>query len=280
MRKVRRRNPGWDCLLVLASTVVPVTALPAGDANAFVLVSKTPRRLESSPANPTVTFKWNETTPSIKDKDKLFDGANNDLGDVEYMALMLQLAMDQWNEVHGSYLRLAFTRDPAVVADTEDQIHAITVSSKVGATAAAFAQFNYQVGGNETNTIGDCDIHLSESAVSARDMMTTLVHELGHCVGLGHNHTNYQSIMGYSRSGNSYKLSADDKAGVIWLYPDPAVSDEAPTELVACGVVHGGGSKTGMSAMIWAMLGLPVIVALVTGFWSRFWRQRSARGRT
>lgn len=244
-----------------------VTVFNAGRADAFVLLSKTPRRLESSPANPTVTFKWNESTPAIKDKENLFDGAHDDLGDVEYMALMLQLAMDQWNDVHGSYLRLAFERDPAVVADTEDRVHAITVSSKVGATAAAFAQFNYQVGGNETNTIGDCDIHLSESSVAARDMVTTLVHELGHCVGLGHNHTNYQSIMGYSRSGNSYKLSADDKAGVTWLYPDPAVSDEAPAELVACGVMSGLGNSPraggGFNAIVWLLLALPLVVAII-----------------
>ena len=279
------KNHGRRVLFLLASvwTGALFTALPARDAKAFVLVSKTPRRLDASPSSPTVTFKWNETTPSIKDKDKLFDGANKDLDDVEYMALMLQLAMDQWNDVHGSYLRLAFERDPTVVTDTEDRIHAISVSSKVGTTSAAFAQFNYQIDGNETNTIADCDIYLSDSSVSARNMVTTLVHELGHCIGLGHNHTNYQSIMGYSRSGNSYKPGADDKAGVSWLYPDPAVSDEAPAELVACGVVPGGSGENprGMNVVIWSMLALPLLVALATVITKGVFSSRaSARGRT
>lgn len=232
------------------------------DASAFVLISKTPRRLESTPASPTVTFKWNESSPTIEDKELLFDGANAGLDDVEYMAVLLQLAMDQWNEVHGSYLRLAFERDAAVTADTEDGTHAITVSPEVPSTAGAFARWNYQVGGNESNTIGDCDIYLSQDSVSATVMAQTLVHEIGHCIGLGHNHTNYDAIMGYARAGKSFRLGADDKAGAIWLYPDPAVSAEDPQELVACGVVSGGKHDHGRNALVsWMLMALPVFVA-------------------
>lgn len=262
----------------LAATLISSILTWAAPASAFVLLAKTPHRLASTPEAPTVTFVWDEQAPVIEKKEALFSNEKSGLDDVEYMALTLQLAMDQWNEVHGSYLRMALSRDSAAVADGEDGVHTITIDTSGSLTSAAFASPNFQVGGKESNTIGDCDIHVYNASTSARDLIYTLVHELGHCVGLGHNHSNYKSIMGYARQGqsNSYELGADDKSGAMWLYPDPAVIDESPTELVACGVVSGAGKndseKTGMNLMAGILLALPLIWVGLAG--------KSARGRT
>ena len=243
-------------------------------ANAFVLLSKTPHRLAATPEAPTVTFVWDELAPGIGEKSELFDGAQSELSDADYMALLLQLAMDQWNDVHGSFLKLELTRDPTITssgtASGEDALHTITLDPSVGTTAAAYATPNWQVGGNDSNVIGDCDVHISDRDTTALSLIRTLVHELGHCVGLGHNHSNYKAIMGYARDGDSYKLGADDQSGVIWLYPDPTVIDESPKDLIACGVVPGVGDfRTNPGLWAGVLLALPLL-----------WAGISARGRT
>jgi hypothetical protein len=224
--------------LVATTLFVVVSPGPRDDANAFVLLSKSPRRLGSTPESPEVTFHWNGSTPGLKEKGKLFNGEFSEIDDADYLEQLIQLAMDQWNNVHGSYLRLVLVRDESVSANAEDRIHSITVDDEVALTAGAFATPNWNVGDDTTNTIEDCDIHLKKGSTDVPYLLATLVHELGHCVGLGHNHTNYKSIMGYSRAGDSYRLGADDMAGVIWLYPDPKVDAGAPKDLVGCGVVN------------------------------------------
>jgi hypothetical protein len=254
----------WSTALVTALCIPGVDST----AQAFVLLSKSPRRLGSSPEAPEVTFHWNGSTPGLKEKAKLFNGEFSDIDDADYLEKLIQLSMDQWNNVHGSYLRLVLVRDDAVSANSDDRIHSITVDDEVALTAGAFATPNWHVDGNTSNTIEDCDIHLKKGSTEVTYLLATLVHELGHCVGLGHNHTNYKSIMGYSRSGESYKLGADDKAGVIWLYPDPAVDDGTPEELVGCGVVGAstkGGRPTGwpVAATMALLLAAPVALAAV-----------------
>lgn len=46
----------------------------------------------------------------------------------------------------------------------------------------------------------------------------TILHELGHCVGLGHTLVP-EAIMSYSLDKNSYSLDTDDEAGITRLYP-------------------------------------------------------------
>jgi len=111
-------------------------ATPSG---AFVLLAKNPHRLASTPEAPTVTFVWDEQAPSIEEKESLFSDEKSGLDDIEYMALTLQLAMDQWNDVHGSYLRMALSRDPSVTADGEDGVHTITLDTSCSPTSAAFS---------------------------------------------------------------------------------------------------------------------------------------------
>ena len=261
--------------LTLGTILLASTMVWTAPSSAFVLLDKIPHRLAATPEAPTVTFVWDELAPTIEKKEDLFNGDKSGLTDVEYMGSMLQLAMDQWNEVHGSYLKMAFSRDSTIVEDSEDEVHSITLNTSGSVTSAAFASPNFHIDGKDSNIISDCDIQIYDKSTDARDFISTLVHELGHCVGLGHNHTNYKSIMGYARVGQnpSYKLGADDKAGAIWLYPDPTAIDESPTELVACGVVQGAGnSGFGIKMTAGILLALPLLWAGLAGM--------SARGRT
>jgi len=75
------------------------------------------------------------------------------------------------------------------------------------------------------------DIHLDSDEVwinpadasgttSGIDLFTVLLHELGHALGLGHS-TNSQSVMFETYSGTHRTLSADDIAGIQYLYGPP-----------------------------------------------------------
>jgi hypothetical protein len=83
------------------------------------------------------------------------------------------------------------------------------------------------------------------------DIQNTLTHELGHAVGLAHNHEDPVVVMYPSaRRGETHKrvLSGDDQAGLEFLYP--ANGSEVSAELdegVGCSV---GGNR----AALWMML--------------------------
>ena len=87
-------------------------------------------------------------------------------------------------------------------------------------------------------------------------MLVIITHEIGHCLGFGHSHTNWNSIMSYAwLSGSNGKLGLDDMAGLIFLYPDPNYGSDVK-ETVACGTI---GNKTG--AGIPFLLILPLLLA-------------------
>jgi hypothetical protein len=115
-------------------------------------------------------------------------------------------------------------------ADNSDGVNSI-VLGQLNLTSAAVAHPRIEAG-----IVDDCDIIVSKSALQAESLAYTLMHELGHCLGLGHNHTNYGAVMGYSRSNYSLSLGADDMAGVAYLYPEPG--GKAPSELVGCSQVQ------------------------------------------
>jgi len=83
------------------------------------------------------------------------------------------------------------------------------------------------------------DIHLDSDEVwinpadasgttSGIDLFTVLLHELGHALGLEHS-TNSQSVMFGTYSGAHRILSADDIAGIQYLYgPQPATGSTVP----------------------------------------------------
>ena len=228
----------------------------------FVLLGKVPASLVVTPELPTSTFHWSSAgkNPTLTEKEKYKGGIYAGYSDAELTPLLLQEAMDQWNNVRGSFLKFELKTETGEIGlNKSDNTNNIIVEKIPSASTAAYASPEK---GDSSANITDCDVVINDTKVTVKSFLETVTHELGHCVGLGHPHTNYGAIMSYSRGGSSYRLSADDKAGVIYLYPDPNYVSEPPTELIGCGVIHGAKQFESAGLWLYAALCLPVFFSL------------------
>ncbi len=220
-------------------------------AEAFVLLSGTQEaRLAATEAAPEVNFLLPSTPPKITGKDRFADGAFENLSDEDFWLMLVEAAMQRWNDVEGAFITFTAKIDDEATLNSLDQFHSIVVSA-TNETSSAYAQPEVVDG-----VIADCDIAVSTRSAAATSLAFTLMHELGHCAGLGHNHSDYKAAMGYSRSDTSLKLGLDDEAGLIFLYPDATVP--APQELIHCGTISAknGGSRGGFAWIFALPLGL------------------------
>jgi hypothetical protein len=218
-----------------------------------------------------MTFLWNGDAPELTDKSEVLDGSFANSSDQDLMAALLTRAMNTWNNVPTAYVILNMQQDASAHINEYDETFSIVVESQDSQAVAAAALPSFTTDDpdptpleNDSKIIHDCDISVSDSSVSARSLLRTLVHELGHCLGLGHPHSSYRSIMSYSSLDESATLSLDDKAGVSFLYPEPGESEDV-RYLTTCGVV---GGRTP-----WAGLWLSVPVLLIG--WRRFHKRKS-----
>jgi len=229
----------------------------------FVLLHNTPATLPATAQNPTITFVWDGKFPTITDKDKFKSGIYQTLDDAAFMQELIKESMAIWNNVPGSFLRVAVLQGRGVM-DELDKQHSIVIEKSNNLTTAAFA--SPQTDASDASIIADCDINIADTSVDALDLAYTLAHELGHCLGLGHAHTNYNAMMGYSRSVRNLTLGNDDKAGLMYLYPDPAVWDGKHQEIV-CGTVAGESSRARSFSDAWSLLAfllLPLLPLLLS----------------
>lgn len=238
---------------LLASVLVSSPAL------AFVHIHQLKPRLPVSPENPVVDFLWNGEAPELIETEEIFDGSLADASDKEIMAALLNEAVSTWNRVETAYVELQVSENSGATLDDEDEDFAIVVDEQQSKAVAAAATPSFissdddgMASSNKRNEhiIHDCDIAVADTQVKAKSLLRTLVHELGHCLGLGHPHSSYHSIMSYaSIDGDSAKLALDDEAGVSFLYPEPGQSQEVKA-LTACGVVGFGGASSVWTALL------------------------------
>ncbi len=231
---------------------LPMLAL-APFLQGFVLLSPDAAILPVSPEAPELNFVWDGNAPPVSGKDEFQGGRYAALEDKEFIAAVLTESMNLWNKIPSAYVTLTVSEAAApgdAVMDPEDRKFSIVVEKSANASSAAFAVPNAM--DDDPKTIADCDINLADRKVEAKEIAFTIAHELGHCLGLGHSHTNYRAMMGYSRMAKDFALGADDVAGIVYLYPDPTRVDDEPHEIV-CGVAAGVSTS---SALLLLLAGL------------------------
>lgn len=125
-----------------------------------------------------------------------------------------------WNAVPNSYFQYAESdgNSPAQVTINLDR------NIEGSAVSSGYAIFD----GYENKKPSHCTLHvLIEDNVSQNSIAKTILHELGHCLGLGHSLI-AESIMSYQLEKNGYGLDIDDEAAVSRLYPIDGSKPELP----------------------------------------------------
>ena len=171
-------------------------------------------------------LKWNvkngDTVPFIINP----SGCDCDLTEEEITTLVRN-SMGRWNDVKGSFFQFEdlqlvspelFEADPALISSTpkfDDDLNVIGFSDNVPPGFAGFAIFR-----TEGDHIVEADVFLGAGLDwTIKTLESTVIHELGHTFGLGHDHADVASVMSYGRERERLRLGVDDIIGIVTIYP-------------------------------------------------------------
>jgi len=153
--------------------------------------------------------------------------------------------LDEYNNVSSSYVTLSRypedTDQPPAPPEgfssfsaEKAEFRTITICFNFGNDPTASGQAILEFNGSDW---AGCEIQLADSHLTTPDyFQATLLHEMGHCLGLGHPQDTEQAIMSYNSRGYSQlSLGIDDKMGLTYLYPqNPEDGNETLTFGIGC----------------------------------------------
>ncbi len=152
-----------------------------------------------------------------------------------------------WSEIPTSYFRYARADESKPAQVTVN----LRSSIEGGAYSAGYAIFDEYADIVPLH----CSIFVViDEYVTHASMEKTILHELGHCLGLGHTLIP-QAIMSYRLEENGYALDVDDRAAVTHLYPVDGSEPELPP-----GCAIGAKPRDASSLPLLLLLVLPLIL--------------------
>lgn len=232
-------------------------------------------RLNVTEASPKAYFRISGAAPAFKNKEKFMNGEYADADDSNFFKAVVTEAMKKWNDVEDSFVELALEAAEGPGQNSDDKINNISI----GAGSWSDAGSALLTTGNtnaDSQYIVDCDITL-DSETDVEKFSYTVLHELGHCLGLKHPHYSTKSVMSYSNLGKKFEPALDDKAGITVLYP---VAFEKRKNLIPlCGNVvpqFKSGTGTGLPSTrlpAFLLILIPLQMMIARGLKSRKQRQ-------
>ena len=242
-----------------------ITGVIGHQAFGFALLSSHDEaRLPVSFSQPTIVFELTTQAPALRGQSLFLDGAYADRTGEDFWVALVEEAVARWNKVEGSFVDIRLDRNYDAAVDQTDRRYSIVVGNTARTSSAAARPVI------EDGVIVDCDIVVNNTRPQAKSLAFTIMHEIGHCLGLGHNHADRNAVMSYARTNQDLSLGADDQAGLIYLYPSDQ-SNVSEEKLMGCGVIYGG--VKGYFHI--ALLLLPIFLVVLVGKKDRSLRYRS-----
>jgi hypothetical protein len=246
------------------------------DLSAFTVLSgplkATIKPNNGSTSTPQVIFDWDGSTPEIVSTDTFLEGKHVGKTGAALMRAIIEESLDIWNQIPGTDINLVLDAniDAGAKQDRLDLKHSIFADDIGSASTAAAALPNYAYNKdiNPDRDIVDCDIQIGITTYTAEELAFTIAHEVGHCLGIGHNHLVADAIMTYRNTERRFKLSADDKMAAMFLYPSSDFAEE-PKDFLGCGVIGFDKAHTGLRANIGLLL-LPLLLLILLQLFSSY----------
>ncbi len=204
-------------ILILCSFTVGFRVFPGGN---MWMISKT---------EPTLYLKFCEDMvieQNDVDSDDPLSGATLTHNSV------VDSIINDYNSISGAYVTLVDSaRDPRFSATLHQHCVIDICFSYQQEMIEGHAKAKYDT---DMEHFNGCEIELGKKIqTKAKRLIRTLTHEIGHCLALDHDFDTRHSLMSYF--SNVYRLQPDDKAGIVYLYPEnPDDVSEHPTFGLAC----------------------------------------------
>ena len=154
-----------------------------------------------------------------------------------------------WNGARESYANLL-----ALEADEQPKVRITFQRTLDGAPhSSGYSIFSRGDDGNPTG----CEIFIAtQSGSSYSGKAKTVLHEFGHCLGLGHSLIG-EAIMSYELDKNHFALDLDDEAALALLYP---ADGTAPALPIGCSIGHQRWVQPWSTPLCFGLLCLPLIL--------------------
>jgi hypothetical protein len=176
------------------------------------------RRAQSYPTPVDFDGKLLRWNIAKNDPPVLWEIKTDEATDPGFYRQVVETSADLWSSVEGSYLRLGEAKSGEVARIT------INLNANIDGQefSSGFSVFD------EADKIGPT--HCSITVLASPEeygISKTILHELGHCLGLGHSLVP-EAIMSYSLEENRFALDTDDRAVVARLYPADGSKPSVP----------------------------------------------------